>query len=42
MILDFTLTHKKQIIYSNSIRKFLTKQVKIEKNRASKYFLKFN
>jgi hypothetical protein len=28
MILDFTLTHKKHIIFSNSIRKFLTKQVK--------------
>ncbi len=31
MILDFTLTHKKQIIYSNSIRKCLTKQVKNRK-----------
>ena len=28
MILDFTLTHEKQIIYNNSLRKFLTKQVK--------------
>ena len=28
MILDFTLTHKKHIIYRNSLRKFFTKQVK--------------
>jgi hypothetical protein len=28
MILDFTLTHKKHIIFRNSLRKFLTKQVK--------------
>jgi hypothetical protein len=28
MILDFTLTHKKHIILRNSLRKFLTKQVK--------------
>ncbi len=28
MILDFTLTHEKHIIYRNSLRKFLTKQVK--------------
>jgi hypothetical protein len=28
MILDFTLTHKKHIIFMNSLRKFLTKQVK--------------
>jgi hypothetical protein len=27
MILDFTLTHKKHIIFMNSLRKFLTKQV---------------
>ncbi len=28
MILDFTLTHNKYIIYRNSLRKFFTKQVK--------------
>jgi hypothetical protein len=27
MTLDFTLTHKKRIIYRNSLRKFFTKQV---------------
>jgi methyltransferase-like protein len=28
MMLDFTLTHKKHIIFMNSLRKFLTKQLK--------------